>query len=434
MRRLASILAILCALSTAAAAQDTPRRRTINDFHRYADVQAREALQTGQAYGVPLDPDTLAALRKRGELRVFDATGHEVPSMVYTSPAGTRSEPRNVRIFNQAWEPGLIQTLTVELTDRTPGPVNDFTFEITEDAYDAQVIVQSSEDGDTWRIVRHNLHLIRHTLPEEDVKYVHNVLRIPTTRARYFRFMVASSGREKPLTITHVQVRRNVKRGRTLQLPVHPAPWTNPRDADARHHYWRMDFKQPDLGVDRLRLTIADREYARRASLWEWNAELDRPGRRLASAVLFHYGDDMQTVLRGFRTNAAMLVLMIDQGDDAPLRVIGATATRPQQVVRFIMDAGVTAPLRLYVLPDKAQEPQYDLARRIKEQEITAFAPLSLGPLRDNPAYAEAPPPVSERIPYLLYAIVGLLVLVLGAYMARTVRAAAPPEPPEPGV
>ena len=41
---------------------------------------------------------------------------------------------------------------------------------------------------------------------------------------------------------------------------------------------------------------------------------------------------------------------------------------------------------------------------------------------------------MSERIPYLLYAIVGLLVLVLGAYMARTVRAAAPPEPPEPGV
>ncbi len=106
----------------------------------------------------------------------------------------------------------------------------------------------------------------------------------------------------------------------------------------------------------------------------------------------------------------------------------GARASRPRQQVRFLVDASVADPLGLYFTPDEAREPKYDLPRRLREYGIADFTALSHGPLGDNPAYAQAPPPLSERVPYLLTAAVIALVLGLGWYIARTLRAGLPPE------
>jgi hypothetical protein len=150
----------------------------------------------------------------------------------------------------------------------------------------------------------------------------------------------------------------------------------------------------------------------------------------LASTVAFHYGDDVHTEFSGFTSDARVLVLRIDQGDDEPVTVASAVASRPRQQVRFLAPAGVEPPLALYFAPDAAREPRYDLERRLRENEIGAFAELEHAPLEDNPAYAAPAAPRSERIPHLLYLLVVPLVAGLGFYVARTIQRGVPPEAP----
>ncbi len=405
-------------------------RRGPSDFRERAQIASESQLMVGEAYGVPLSRKAVATFRRSRELRVFDARGQEIPSLVHTAHERKQLEKRPVAIYNAAWEPGLVQTLSVEIEDRTLREVNEFQFEIEDEQFNATVQVEGSQDGQHWRIVRQNLHLIRHALPLEKIAYVHDVLRISTSRFRYYRFTLTAPDRDEPFTIRTLSVRKRVSRSASLAVPVTLEAWNNPRDPDTRHDYWKLDLGLPDLGVDRVVLRIDGQEFARSASLWEWNEELGRPGARLATTVVFHYGNDRQGEFGGFSSDAQVLVAMIDQGDDEPVSVPAASASRPQQELRLLAVEPIAPPLWIYFLPDVPRTPKYDLERRLRERNITRYRQLSHAALTENPDYAEAIRPLSERLPYLLYVLVTALVAGLAAYIAHTVRSGIREEPP----
>lgn len=436
MRRSTCIFLGLLLLPAAASARTEVRRRAATDFHRLAAVESAEPLTPGHAYAIPLTLEATSAHRRGGETRLFDDAGREIPSVVHLAQHVRQTVARALPIFNSAWEPGLIQTLTVDQGADIREAINEFTFAIADAEYNAQVQVQASEDGAAWQIVRDNLHLIRHTVPGEQIRYEHNTLRVPTARFRYFRFAIAESGRADPLQITAVTVRQTViEPGATIETRLHPVQWRNPDDGDERHDYWMLDLGLSHLGMSEVRLTLDGGEFARPATLWEWDAKRERLGRHLANAMLYRYAGDRATTLDGFQTDAERLVLMIDQGDNAPIDVLGAIASRPRLEVRFLAEPELTAPLRLYFHPERARAPAYDLEKRLAKQHIDAYAPLTLGPVMANAAYVTPPEPqpaASERVPYLLYAVVIPLVLGLGLYIARMVRTTPPPDAPTP--
>jgi hypothetical protein len=426
--RVALAVGIAVALAAPAAGEDG--RRAPSDFHRRALIDGD--LEPGAAYAVPLTREAVSAYKKGGELRVFDAAGHEVPSLVHTSLQRAEVVERPVTIFNRAWHEDGTQTVSVELTERKPEPANEFVFEIEDDDYNVRVRVEGSEDGEAWGILADGLHLIRHTSLRERIDYRHDTLRIPMTRMRTYRFTLRREPPQEeeavPLEIEGVKVRAVERRGAALAVPVLLESFDDPHDGDARHHFWKLDLGRGHLGVDRIVLTIPERDFARSASLWEWSPERGRRTRRLANTVLFHYGTDVATEFSGFATDLPVLVLMIDQGDDEPVRVVAARASRPHQQVRFLAPRPLTSPAAVLFDPDEPREPRYDLARTLRERELTSFAERSLGPLADNPLYVRPPEPRSEQIPYLLYLLVIPLVLILGAYVARTIQKGVPPE------
>jgi hypothetical protein len=432
-------LACVAAAALAAPAAGELTRRASSDFHRRALVDG--AVAPGEAYAVALSTEAVAALKKGGELRVFDTGGREIPSLVHAALSRGEVIDRPVSIFNRAFIEDGTQTLSVELEGRKPQPVNEFVFAITDEEYHARVRVEASQDGEEWQILRDGLHLIRHTVKKEKIAYRHDVLRVPTARFRFYRFTLRptlpperrAEKAEEPLEITGVAVREVVRRGSALSVHAKPERYDDDRDDDTRHHYWKLDFRSENLGVDHVSFTIPAADFARNASLWEWSQERKRRTRRLATTVAFHYDDDVHTEFTGFSTDARVLVIMVEQGDDEPVAVTAAQASRPRQQVRFLGPGQVALPLALYFHPDESREPRYDLERRLREHEITSFTELALGPIEDNPGYATPPEPRSERIPYLLYALVIPLVAGLGWYVARTIQRGVPPEAPPPG-
>jgi hypothetical protein len=422
----------------AAADAGHAARREVSDFHLRAPIEA--APTAGTAYSVPFSAEAIAALKDGGEVRLFDAAGQEIPSLVQSAVSRGEVVDRAITIFNRAWNEDGTQTLSVELTERKPPSVNQFVFDIEDPEYSARVRIEASMDGENWQIVREGLHLIRHQVKTEKIDYHHNVLSIPTSRFRFYRFALratvpisndaneAGSPDEAPLEITGVAVREVVRRGSALSLNAGIERFEDPRDEDPRHHYWKLDLRRENLGVDSVALTIPDKDFARSASLWEWSEERGRRTRQLATTVAFRYGDDAHSEFLSFTTDARVLVLRIDQGDDAPVTVTAARAGRPRQQLRFIGPAAAALPLGIYFEPDVARKPEYDLARRLREHEVTRFAELAHGALESNLSYSEPTPPRSESIPYLLYALVIPLVIGLGWYVARTIQRGSPPE------
>ena len=121
----------LLMLAPAGPASADIERRAASDFHRRALIEG--AVGPGEAHAVPLSREAVAALKEGGELRLFDAAGREIPSLVYTADSRNEVIERPVTIYNRAWEARGTQTLSVELTDRKPQPVNEFVFEIKEE-------------------------------------------------------------------------------------------------------------------------------------------------------------------------------------------------------------------------------------------------------------------------------------------------------------
>lgn len=433
-RALALGLLALGAGALAGPAAADSGRRLASDFHRIAPLEGRVA--PGEAYAVSLSRDAVAALEKGGELRLFDAAGVEIPSLVFTAEAHGEVIERPVSVFDRAWREDGSQTLSVELVDRKAQPVNEFVFDIEAEDYNLRARVEAQRDDGEWLILADGLHLIRHTVPQQKIRYVHDVLRVPTARFRVYRFSLEPTlpprpGEEfEPLEIAGVKVRQVVSRGSALHVPVRLERYQDARDPDPRHQHWKLHLPGENLGVDHVALSIPARDFARPASLWEWSGERGRRTRQLSSTVLFHYGNDVQTSFSGFASDAAVLVVRIDQGDDAPVTPASARASRPLQQLRFVAPVRAALPLALHFDPDRPREPRYDLERRLREHEITRFSELGHRPLVPNPGYAPPPPPRSERVPWLLYAVVVPLVLGLGWYVARTVQRGVPDESP----
>lgn len=436
MRSPTLLLASIAAALLAAPAGAADDRRAASDFHRRALVEG--AVTPSGAYAVPLTSEAVAALREGGELRLFDAAAREIPSLVHSATSRGEVVDRPVTIFNQAFREDGTRSLSVELEGRKPTAVNEFVFDIADAEYNARVRVEASHDGDSWRILRDGLHLIRHRVEREKIDYSHDVLRVPTARFRFYRFTLRPTlppsprrdAAEEPLVVRGVAVREVVQRGAALALPVALERFDDERDDDSRRHYWKLDLGREKLGVDHLRVTIPATDFARSADLWEWSPERGRRTRRLASTVFFHYEDDVHSEFSGFTTDARVLVMRIDQGDDEPVAVRTASASRPWQQLRFLGPTAFEAPLALYFEPDEARAPRYDLARRLREHEIASFTELAHGPLERNPGYATPPEPRSEQVPFLLYAVVSLLVLGLGWYIMMTISRGVPPEDP----
>jgi hypothetical protein len=452
MHRHAAWIACLLVAFVGGPADAEVTRRAASDFHRRAIVAGTITADT--AYAVALSPDAVAALEKGGELRVFDGAGLEIPSLVHSATSRSEVIDRPVEIFNRVWTEYGTQMLSIEVAGRKPEAVNEFVFDIADEDYDTRVRVEAGQDGESWRILADGLHLIRHTVKREKIDYRHDVLRVPTARFRFYRFTllpraprVSGAPSEgpaamEPLEVVGVAVREVVRRGTALTVSARPERIDDPQDEDTRHHYWKLDFQRENLGIDRVTFTIPATDFARPVSLWEWSPERGRRTRKLASTVAFHFTDrestdheradsgragDEHSEFTGFSSDARILILMIDQGDDDPVGVTAARASRPRQHVRFLGPSVTTPPLALYLDPDEPREPSYDLARRLREREVTSFTQLTAGAVEPNPGYTVPAESRSERIPYLLYAIVIPLVLGLGWYVARTIQRSARP-------
>jgi hypothetical protein len=94
-----------------------------------------------------------------------------------------------------------------------------------------------------------------------------------------------------------------------------------------------------------------------------------------------------------------------------------------RQVI-FEVVAEITEPVYLYYGNPEAAAPNYDFAKNLPETLSPAPYRLEAGPRQDNPKYQPPPLPLTERLPWLIYALLGLAIAALGLLVANLARAA----------
>jgi Protein of unknown function (DUF3999) len=187
---------------------------------------------------------------------------------------------------------------------------------------------------------------------------------------------------------------------------------------------YRLSVPYEAMPASKLVLTTGTRVFSRQVAAfvkWEPEGGRDRPGaRRVASATWAHAEPEEPPPHLTFELPAmqtADLVLLVDEGDNAPLPIESVRLLLPGYQIRFLRTD--TVPLTLFYGDPTVSAPRYDLAL------LTPY-------LVDAPAGEIAPGPERERTPatsaarlpsWGFWAILVAAVLVLLVLIVRLLRA-----------
>jgi len=174
-------------------------------------------------------------------------------------------------------------------------------------------------------------------------------------------------------------------------------------------------------------VTVADEEFAR-----NWfveaggRAEANEPFQRVASGFWQRRaGERVQDLVAAFgqEWRAARLRLVVTDNRNQPLRLTSLKAAAPARVVIVKRTEAPAGPWRLYFGNPKAEAPNYDFARNLPHKLDPPPDRILLGPRRDNPTYQPEPLPLTERLPWLIYVVLGAAVAVLALLIVNLARA-----------
>jgi hypothetical protein len=189
-----------------------------------------------------------------------------------------------------------------------------------------------------------------------------------------------------------------------------------------------VDLKGRDVPVDRLLVTVADEEFARNYYVEAGGlADANEPFRRVASGVWQRRaGERVQDLVAPFgqEVRAARLRLVVTDNRNQPLRLTAVKAAAPARVVIVKRTESLSGPWRLYFGNPKAESPNYDFARNLPQKLDPPPDRITLGQRQTNPTYQPEPLPLTERLPWLIYVVLGAAVAVLALLVFNLARVA----------
>jgi hypothetical protein len=350
-------------------------------------------------------------------LRLYDINGREIPyALAVRRDIDTHSLFAS-REFNRAVE-GEALVVSCDLGTQ-PQEHNSAVIVTAGENFRRLAQVEGSPDGAQWSTLASQAILFRFTSGGRTVEQ--NSVSYPVSRYRYLRVRVEHDPQTDHAApqITSLAVERSVQaKGETVPFQV----TLQAREADPFHgrpaSIWQIDLGGR-IPLQSLVLDVADRTFSRPFQL----DIVDNPAapQLLASGDLVrddeHAGSDL--TINFNEQFARLLKLTVTDDRNPPLGINNARALSAARLVTF--DAGdAPGALRLYYGNPKAIAPNYDLAKRTTSQQR-----LALGPQLANPQYSPEAKPLSERAPWLVYAILAGACAVLAAMLLKLARASA---------
>jgi hypothetical protein len=378
------------------------------------------------------------------DLRLRDQKGQEGPYALRIRRPVNNRQPLAATVAQQGRAADRSWSVTLDLGAERPEHNEvaidsngrpDFIRKVTLEASD-------KPDGD-WLSLRSPVELIH--LVAGDQKMDVRRFTYPASHARYVRVKVApgptlagTKGDDAP-EVTQVTVFHAVQvPGVEQPLPASLGYRENVNAGGGPGSAWNIELGGLRLPVDRVTLNASDDAFVR-----SWRLEVAERGEWpdvLAGGEWLRRGGEEKKPLEirlEREVLARRLRFVVTDFRNTPLSLTGVACSVAARELLFA-PAGVVGPLSVYYGDPRAAAPGYDFAHLLPQ--VLSPPPqrvewAQVEPVK-NPEYRPAPLPLSERLPWLVYVVLGLagalLLLLLLSLARQAVRRQDAPTSPSP--
>ncbi len=358
------------------------------------------------------------------DLRLYDASGKEVPYALRVLAPQDRHQPIAAREFNRLTDRPEEHEVCLELLD-AEAEHNMVRLSLSGLEFRRQATVEGSDDGSQWRVLAKG-YVMRFNIDGQIVE--RTALGYPPSRFKFVRMRVQRDQylpKDTPGLGT-VEVLHRVR------LPGEIVMWeaTLHQREPTRHDLgpasaWIIELGGKQVPCRQLELTIDDAEFVRDYEIQVWSPQ--PYGEQFST---FHSGTlsrkagqaKAPVVMEFPELTAERLRLVVVDHRNEPLKLqrvrYGASA---RQVV-FAWSNELAQPLRLYYGNPQADAPYYDFARTLPTDLEPTPARAALAQREDNPEYVPPQLPLTERLPWLIYVVLGSVSVVLAGLIVAVGR------------
>jgi Protein of unknown function (DUF3999) len=362
-----------------------------------------------------------------GDLRLYDAAGREVPYVlrirtpVFTDQTVTASE------FNRAAGPGGAEEVTLDLGADAPEH-NAVEVGLSGVNFRRAAHLEGSADNENWKTLVGRKNLVRfqangRELDDRRITY-------PPSRFRYLRLRVSRDpevgGGGADLGTVNVYHRVEVP-GEFVTLPTRLGPREPVNAGPGPGSAWIVDLGADNQPCQKVLANIADLEFARDYKVESAGpVDSEQPfGFVTSGQWRRRAGEAVQPLVAEFsEVTAAQLRLVVTDYRNPPLELKSVDFAAPARQIVFSRDESSQGPLRLYYGNPNAEPPHYDMERNLPAQLEPPPERLAVGLQQKNPEYIPAPLPLTERLPWLIYVVLGAASFVLALIILSLGRTA----------
>jgi hypothetical protein len=408
----------LAALTLAALASPLPARW---ENWRYSRPLELPAVESPRLARVAVPPEVYPhAQRGLLDARVVDDRGDEVPFLFRIRAGRFAREFRDARLLETSFRAGEYTQAFVD-TGETRPVHNSLELETSERDFFVWVELAVSEDLKTWRVLRERVPLYRF---EKEGLSGNLEIEYPESVSRYLRLRVLE--KDKAFSLTSARVAKEIRE--EPELVGLPVTLTPEPAAPTGQSWWGADLGADTVPVSGVRFEVPQAEFHRAA---QFSVSLD--GQRwhaLESGAIYRYrlrsaeGDRPQERLE-VRFGAVYWRhwrVAVFNRNDPPLSGLQVQFLGTPTWLVFRQEPGRSYRL-LYGHP-RAALAIYEFQRLTDVAAADAVPAGTVGAEEENSAWDD-PAPWTERNPWVLWAALGVAVLVLGFLAVRTLRTPA---------
>lgn len=355
------------------------------------------------------------------DLRVTGDGGREVPYV-----AAVEREQQSVavipaRVLDLSSVPGENTRFVADL-GRAGILHNSVTMETPSENFRRHVAVEGSNDRSSWRTLTASGQIFDYTV--RDIKSVavrDTRVSYPDATFRYLRVTIADRG-EPALSIRGASVREEVAVA-AREIAYHPSLALRER-AEDRATEVVLDLGAKGIPHRRGRIETASANFSRAVEIAD--SEDGETWRLLTRAYLFNIntskfnGANLDFTYP--ESNRRYLKLTILNRDDQPIAVSGASLFGVVRRILFRFEPG--REYWVYAGNAAAIRPQYDIEAISQYVDVAELDRATLGPIEKNPLFVPPLPkakPFTERAPYALPVMLGVVVAVLAFLLIRVI-------------
>ncbi len=398
---------------------------------RYSRPLELDPNQAGELARVTVPPGVYAQARPRlDDLRLVDDAGQEVPYVLYARQRTEQRQWRATKLEDVDFVPVHHTQISVMLAiadlGENPEPHNTLILDSTENNFLAWVAVEASDDRRKWAVVRERAPIYRF---RQDQLEGNQVVTYADSRARYLGVrMLLLEPRQFSLVGCRV-AQRVVEEAERAPWPATLAP-----DAAAtpKQTAWVADLGGV-VPVAEVRFETPAAEFHRPVQLsastdgQNWflvgSSDIYRisvGSVPLGSSKTESVGENLRVEFS--ETETRYLRVAVFNRNNPPLDALRAEIFSTPRHLVFRPSLGRR--YRLLYGNITAEKREYELARLINPEQMQAASLAALGPEQATPNWSDARP-WTELHPWLLWAALGLAVIVLGGLALRSLRRSA---------